>query len=180
MWNFKGTLWNSTQNIFPIRWKIWFLCNIAILRALRFKSPYAFLKRPPDYNKTIWTCCGICCIVVVNTLRLRENGPSFYRRHFQIHFLWWNCCIFISISLKFFAAVLFTISIGLDKGLAPNRQQAIIQTNDGCLLMHICVTRPQRVNEKPVRCWLEITESQGISCHGIDLVWKCQVQICPV
>ena len=47
VWNFKGTLWNSTQNILPIRWKIWFLCNIEILRALRFRSSYAFLKRPP-------------------------------------------------------------------------------------------------------------------------------------
>ena len=39
-WNFKGTLWNSTQNILPIHWKIWFLCNFEILRALRFKSSY--------------------------------------------------------------------------------------------------------------------------------------------
>ena len=47
MWNFKGTLWNSTQNISPIHWKVRFLYNIEILRALRFKSSYAFLKRPP-------------------------------------------------------------------------------------------------------------------------------------
>ena len=47
MWNFKGTLWNSTQNILPIHWKIWFLYDIEILRALRFKSSNAFLKRPP-------------------------------------------------------------------------------------------------------------------------------------
>ena len=47
MWNFKGTLWNSTQNILPIHWKIRFLYNIEILRALRCKSSKAFLKRPP-------------------------------------------------------------------------------------------------------------------------------------
>ena len=47
VWNFKGTLWNSTQNILLIHWKIRFLYNIGILRALRFKSSYAFLKRPP-------------------------------------------------------------------------------------------------------------------------------------
>ena len=41
--NFKVTLWNSTQNILPTHWKIWFLYNIEILRALRFKSSYAFL-----------------------------------------------------------------------------------------------------------------------------------------
>ena len=47
VWNFKGTLWNSTQNILPIHWKIWFLYNTEILKALRFESSYAFLKRPP-------------------------------------------------------------------------------------------------------------------------------------
>ena len=47
VWNFKGTLWNSTQNILPIHWKIWFLYNMEILRALRFKSSEVFLKRPP-------------------------------------------------------------------------------------------------------------------------------------
>ena len=38
---------NSTQNILPIHWKVRFLYNIEILRALRFKSSYAFLKGPP-------------------------------------------------------------------------------------------------------------------------------------
>ena len=52
MWNFKGYLWNSTQNILLIHWKIRFLYNIGILRALRFKSSYAFLKRPP--GDTVW------------------------------------------------------------------------------------------------------------------------------
>ena len=51
MWNFKGYLWNSTQNILPIHWKIRFLYDIEILRALRFKSSYAFLKRPPANTK---------------------------------------------------------------------------------------------------------------------------------
>ena len=35
MWNFKGYLWNSTQNILPIHWKMQFLFNIQFLRALR-------------------------------------------------------------------------------------------------------------------------------------------------
>ena len=50
MWNFKVTLWNSTQNIWPIHWKIWFLYNIKILRAHRFKSSYAVLKCSPSYT----------------------------------------------------------------------------------------------------------------------------------
>ena len=55
MWNFKGYLWNSTQNILPIHWKINLLWNIEILRALRVKSSYAFLKRPPDRH-----CLKLC------------------------------------------------------------------------------------------------------------------------
>ena len=53
MWNFKGTLWNSTQNILPKHWKIWILYNIEILRALGFKSSYAFLKRPPGLTDVV-------------------------------------------------------------------------------------------------------------------------------
>ena len=38
VWNFKGNLWNSTQNVLPIDWKMQILYNLEILRALRFKS----------------------------------------------------------------------------------------------------------------------------------------------
>ena len=44
-WNFKSTIWNYTQNILPVQWKIWFLYNIWIWRALRFMGAYTFLKR---------------------------------------------------------------------------------------------------------------------------------------
>ena len=47
MWNFKGTLWNSTQNILPVHWKMWILFTTEKLRALIFKSSKVFLKRPP-------------------------------------------------------------------------------------------------------------------------------------
>ena len=36
VWNFKGDLWNSTQNILPIHWKILFLFKVGIWRALKF------------------------------------------------------------------------------------------------------------------------------------------------
>ena len=35
VWNFKGNLWNSTQNILPIHWKTWFSHKIEILRIFR-------------------------------------------------------------------------------------------------------------------------------------------------
>ena len=46
VWNFKGYLWNSTQNILPIHWMIRFLFNIENLRVLRFTSSYTFLNTP--------------------------------------------------------------------------------------------------------------------------------------
>ena len=39
-------IWNSTQNILPIHWKIWFLYNVEYLRAHRFMSSNVFLKPP--------------------------------------------------------------------------------------------------------------------------------------
>ena len=48
VWNFKGYLWNSTQNVSPIHWKMWILFTGENLRALRFKSSQVFLKRPPE------------------------------------------------------------------------------------------------------------------------------------
>ena len=44
VWHFKGYLWNSTQNISLIHWKVWILFTGEYLRALRFKSSYVFLK----------------------------------------------------------------------------------------------------------------------------------------
>ena len=38
IWNFRGCLWNFTENILFIHWKIWLLYNVDISRALRFKS----------------------------------------------------------------------------------------------------------------------------------------------
>ena len=76
VWNFKGTLWNSTQNIIPIHWKIWFLCNFEILRALRFKSSYVFLKRPPGHIRepnfiNIVTILKLADVIWWNTGELR-------------------------------------------------------------------------------------------------------------
>ena len=54
VWNFKGYLWNSTQNILPIHWKMWILFTSKNLRALRFKSSKVFLKRPPGHQWFRW------------------------------------------------------------------------------------------------------------------------------
>ena len=46
--NFKEYLWNSTQNILPIQWKIQILYNVENWRALRFTSSNVLLKRMPS------------------------------------------------------------------------------------------------------------------------------------
>ena len=80
MWNFKGILWNSTQNILPIYWKIWFLYNSEILRALRFKKelicifeppaphPHPTLSPYPHYTPTPHPC------LLVGVVRLGQLG----------------------------------------------------------------------------------------------------------
>ena len=47
-----------TQNILPLHWKIWFLYNIEILRALRFKSSYAFLAATKQLYE--WYFLSVC------------------------------------------------------------------------------------------------------------------------
>ena len=46
VWNLKGYLWNFTQNIKAIHWKIRFSYNVENSRALRFTSLFVFLKCP--------------------------------------------------------------------------------------------------------------------------------------
>ena len=47
VWNFKGYLWYSAQNILTIHWKIKFLYNVENLRAPRYTNSYVSLKRSP-------------------------------------------------------------------------------------------------------------------------------------
>ena len=54
VWNFKSSLWNSTQNILPIHWEMWILSTGKILRALRFKGWQVVLKCTPGANTTKW------------------------------------------------------------------------------------------------------------------------------
>ena len=49
VWNFKGTLWNSTQNILPIHWKIWFLYNID----LRAHTCFGNAASPPPPPRSL-------------------------------------------------------------------------------------------------------------------------------
>ena len=105
MWNFKGTLWNSTQNSLPIHWKIWFLYNIAIIRALRFKSSYAFWNAPCFliHSVGIWVNGRGCRVIW-----------SWRRQQFIFNRL--KCTVNMCVSPPFFhenSAVL-NVSVGID------------------------------------------------------------------
>ena len=78
-WNFKGYLWNSAQNIIPIHWKMRILFTGENWRALRFKSSYVFLKRPPamvTYSR--FTCIERLMIISHTVIELtRKKSDNF-------------------------------------------------------------------------------------------------------
>ena len=71
---------------------------------------------------------GLCCLGYRPCL---TQCPPFSRRHFQMSFLEWKCVNFAkNLTKNLFPSVQSKHSnIGLDNGLAPNSQQAIIWTN---------------------------------------------------
>ena len=81
------------------------------------------------------------------TLRPRQHGCHFCKRHLQMHFIKWKLLNFkwnfIEIC-SLWSNLQQTIT-GSDNGLSPNRWQAIIWTNDGIVYWLVCVTRPQWV-----------------------------------
>ena len=64
-----------------------------------------------------------------------KKGVPFCDFIFEFAMLCDCFCIFIQIPLKFVHEG--QIIVGLDKGLVPNRQQAIIWNNDGIVYWHI-------------------------------------------
>ena len=48
VWNFEYTIWNSTQNILPIHWKIWYLYSIGILELLDLRAHTHFWTPTPS------------------------------------------------------------------------------------------------------------------------------------
>ena len=77
----------------------------------------SYLYRDPHY-KPFWL------LVVMRECMTNQNGCHYSDDIFDLIFLYENCCNLIQIALKLVPDV-------SDNGLAPNRQQAIILTNDG-------------------------------------------------
>ena len=96
--NFKGYLWNSTQNILPIHWKMWILFTCENLRALRIKSSYMFLKHSESTIHIILSPV----FLAMSTHWGRDKMVAISQtQHFQMHFRDENVGISIKISLKF-------------------------------------------------------------------------------
>ena len=80
------------------------------------------------------------------------HGPMSYAKGVEMCsvvciYLYENCCILVQISVN--AVRGFSqqyVSIDWGNGLAPNRRQAIIWTNDGLVLWRMCVTWPRWTN----------------------------------
>ena len=77
-------------------------------------------------------CLGLNVLMMDHALILIQNSARFSR---QIRFLYEKCRIAIQISLKFInkSPIHKNANIGSDNGLAPNRRQTIIWTNDDLL-----------------------------------------------
>ena len=82
-------------------------------------------------------CGNKCC--TLNTLRPRQDGRYFADDIFECIFLNENFCTLIKISLKSVRKRQIDNNpvLGSDNGLAPNRRQAIIWTNDGVVWWRI-------------------------------------------
>ena len=83
---------------------------------------------------------------VLNSLRPRQNGTYFAEDIFKHIFLNENVEISIEFYWIFSQCQLKITQYWFDNGLAPNRRKIIIWFNDGIVLRHLCVTRPQWVN----------------------------------
>ena len=94
--------------------------------------------------------------------------PQFSRRHFQMHFLEWKYINFFEISLKFVPRGPINNILALVKIMAWCRQsyKPLSESMMIILLTHICVTRPQWVNSKPL--WIIDNSSYVYTCRDID------------
>ena len=108
----------------------------------------------------------------LNTLRPRQNGRHFADDIF-IPSLEWKCMNF---ALNFIEICSYGSNqqysiIGSDNGFAPTGQQAVIWTNDGKLLTHICVTWPQWVKSLMISFWPNFSENDMCVCKR-DLIFS--------
>ena len=97
------------------------------------------LKMSFGSKSDISTVANVIQSGLVNTLMQRQNGRHSAYGIFKLISLYEDYCILIVFSSKFVPQVSNQqrSCIGSDNGLAPNKRQAIIGTNDG--LIYWCI-----------------------------------------
>ena len=107
------------------------LCR-QIKQGSRKKFPLVLISHDNVY-------CEMIGILLINSSSLGQNCHHFVDDIFRYIFMSEKFCYLIKILLKFVSESVmdYWLSIGLDNGLAPNRQQAVIWTNSDPVHRHI-------------------------------------------
>ena len=138
VWNFKWYLWNSTQNVLAIHWKIPFLNNVEFLRALRSKTSQTFLKFPTSVDyihiqyipRNMHTVFALLCFVVVIHWLIFPHPSGL---------LHWHCG-------------------NLTIATVPAKQPWWIWINTSCeFIMNDCITTTKQSTTKPCAYFLGYT-----------------------
>ena len=114
-----------------------------------YRNPYRKIKRRPSL---VYEWYDLSRTKDINTLRPRQNGRHFADDTFKHIFLNENVRISLKISLKFVPKVGINSIPALVPIMARRRpgDKPLSEAMMDCLLTHICVTRPQWVNDKRV------------------------------
>ena len=107
----------------------------------RFTITDDFVLLDPEdsslYGWVIFPTVDMCTVCPYH-VEAETRWPTFFRRHFQMHFFNENVWILIKISLKFVPkGPINNIPTSVQVRAAPNRRQAIIWTNDDLIYWHI-------------------------------------------
>ena len=104
----------------------------------------------------------------VNTLRPRQNGRHFCRRHFHVHFLEWKLSNFKwnFIEICYLGSNWQLTIIDSGNGLSPNRWQAIFWTNDG--IVYWCIY----ASHGPIDLMYSgnLIRLSVLICHVLDII----------
>ena len=132
VWNFKGNLWNSKQNILPIHWKIRFLYSVEILTALRFRRWYMFWNTPRASN---FTSRGYGYSYHIFIFLVQFKYHMIYHFHtvhkgklysYKVHQFWYNEYV-LSVKL-----IVLLVKYGIYPLGRVQKQQHVIQPR-GCI-----------------------------------------------
>ena len=105
----------------------------------------------------------------------RDKMAAIIQMTFSNAFLWWKCMNFdynFTEVCSQGSSLQYSI-IGLDNGLAPNRRQAIIWTNDGLCFCHIYASlglNELKFHRLP-RCKKVTYACTSLCTHFIDSMW---------